>query len=176
MRRPKSKDYSGYSPDQLTSMSVSRLPKVAWDAWDIWHFLNPRKKCRCRQGGNAELGICSLSSHSPQPVPCWKVVQIQGFLLAIRHIPEGKLITLRWGYLCRFTQLPRCLQTTSFFGVSAERAVQSQMFVSCFKRLECYFVSSFNMYMTNKLCIAWGFAFTVQLGGNGFIWIWNTCW
>ena len=142
MRRPKSKDYSGYSPDQLTSMSVSRLPKVAWDAWDIWHFLNPRKKCRCRQGGNAELGICSLSSHSPQPVPCWKVVQIQGFLLAIRHIPEGKLITLRWGYLCRFTQLPRCLQTTSFFGVSAERAVQSQMFVSCLERLECYFVST----------------------------------
>ena len=142
MRRPKSNDYSGYSPDQLTSMSVSRLPKVAWDAWDIWHFLNPRKKCRCRQGGNAELGICSLSSHSPQPVPCWKVVQIQGFLLAIRHIPEGKLITLRWGYLCRFTQLPRCLQTTSFFGVSAERAVQSQMFVSCLERLECYFVST----------------------------------
>ena len=139
-------------------------------------LLEPRKKCRCRQGGNAELGICSLSSHPPQPVPCWKVVQIQGFLLAIRHIPEGKLITLRWGYLCRFTQLPMCLQTTSVFGVSAERAVQSQMFVSCLKRLECYFVSSFNMYMTNKLCIAWGFAFTVQLGGNGFIWIWNTCW
>ena len=31
---------------------------MAWDAWDIWHFLNPRKKCRCRQGGNTELGIC----------------------------------------------------------------------------------------------------------------------
>ena len=43
------------------------------------------KKCRCRQGGNTELGICSLSSHSPQPVPCWKVVQLQ----AIRDIPSA---------------------------------------------------------------------------------------
>eukprot|EP00435_Cladocopium_sp_Y103_P060225 s990_g22.t1 len=37
----KSKDYSGYSPDQLTYTSVSRLPSTAWD---IWHFLTTRKK------------------------------------------------------------------------------------------------------------------------------------
>ena len=142
MRRPKSKDYSGYSPDQLTSMSVSRLPKVAWDAWDIWHFLNPRKKCRCRQGGTQNWGyvVCQAILLNQFPVGKWCKFRV--FLLAIRHIPEGKLITLRWGYLCRFTQLPRCLQTTSVFGVSAERAVQSQMFVSCLERLECYFVST----------------------------------
>ena len=49
-------------------------------------LLEPAEKnAGVAQGGNTELGICSLSSHSPQPVPCWKVVQLQ----AIRDIPSA---------------------------------------------------------------------------------------
>eukprot|EP00435_Cladocopium_sp_Y103_P070191 s165_g34.t1 len=48
MLRPKSKDYS---PAGLTYTSVSTLPSAAWD---IWHFLKPRKNMRCRVLGGAE--------------------------------------------------------------------------------------------------------------------------
>ena len=49
-------------------------------------------------GGKHRIGdmYSSLSNHSFQPVPCWKVAQLQDLLSAIRNIPEGKLITLRW--------------------------------------------------------------------------------